>query len=170
MPNIAAELKKGAASVWNDVSKAWAELLASIKSALGKKTAAPSPARTDSAAPENGPLTRLKGWAFMPAHVLEDTEAVIVRIDAPGMRREDFAIEIFERSLKVRGVRRAEQHVRTGRWQFSRMDYGSFCRYFVLPSHVHPAQGAAVYRDGVLRIEIPKAQRRAATRISVQSL
>lgn len=170
MANIAAELKNGAASVWNGVSKTWAGLLAGARKALGMKGAASEPAGAPAAGPQhNGALARLRGWAFLPAHVLENDDAVIVRIDAPGMRRDDFTIEFSERSLKVRGVRPTAQHGRTGRWQVSQWAHGSFCRYFVLKSQVRSAQGSAVYRDGVLRIAIPKAGREAtATHIPLR--
>lgn len=170
MANIAAELKNGAASVWNDVSSAWADLLSRAKKALGIKTAPSRPTRAPVSDPQQGALARFKGWAFLPAHVLEDDDAVIVRIDAPGMRREDFTIEVAERSLKVRGVRRAEEHLVARRWQVSQMVYGSFCRYFVLPSSVCSSRVTAVYRAGVLRVEIPKAARTEATSIPVKPL
>lgn len=170
MANIAAELKNGAASVWNDVSRAWTDLFTRGKKALGMKLGASRPTPASVAVQPHGALARFKGWAFLPAHVLEDDDAVIVRIDAPGMRREDFTIEVAERSVKVRGVRRAAEHLVATRWHVSQMVYGSFCRYFDLPSRVCSSHVTAVYRAGVLRIEIPKATRTAAISLPVQPL
>lgn len=174
MNPMAAKPKQGVGSLWSAMSSGWRGLVARARQAWGQHRAplrAPAGrAADDEAGPLRNPVSRIKGWAFMSAAVLEDDRAVIVRIDAPGMQREDFSIEVQERALKVRGVRRSQFHqARAGGWQVSQWAYGSFCRYLALPARVQAAQGVAVYRDGVLRIEIPKAERDAVKHIPVQS-
>lgn len=172
MNPMAAEPKQ-AGSLWSAVSSGWRGLVDRARQAWGQHRA---PLRTPAgrAGEEAGPLrnqvSRIKGWAFMSAAVLEDERAVIVRIDAAGMQREDFSIEVQERALKVRGVRRSPLHqARAGGGQVSQWAYGSFCRYLALPARVQAARGVALYRDGVLRIEIPKAEHDAVRHIPVRS-
>lgn len=176
MNPMAAEPKQSAGSLWSTISRGWHGMVARAREAWSQRQNKEKAQQPQLGALEGKEgvlrqsVPRLKGWAFLSAAVLEDERAVIVRIDAPGMQREDFSIEVHGRALKVRGVRRSHFHQgRAGGWQVSQWAYGSFCRYLALPARVQAAQGVAVYRDGVLRIEIPKDERDAVRHIQVQS-
>ena len=171
MINTANDFKQTSNSLWTVLREAWTDLRNGLKETFGRRerSASPVPFKpTDGAV--NHSVSRLKGWAFMPSTVYEDPKTVIVRVDAPGMHREDFSIEVSERSLKVRGVRRVHSQVDNGPWQIAHLAYGSFCRYFAFSTPVVTEHCSAVYRDGVLRIEIQKKETAPVRRIEVAFL
>ena len=109
------------------------------------------------------------GWAFIASDVFDDDDKVIVRLEAPGMRREDFNIELHGDTLTVWGEKRSDREVSRGRYSVVQCAYGSFRRDVVLPVSVKAEKTKATYRDGVLRIELPKADGARARRIAVKT-
>jgi HSP20 family protein len=103
----------------------------------------------------------------MAADVFDDADKVIVRIEAPGMRREDFNLELHGDLLTVWGEKRVDREASEGRWRVVQCAYGSFRRDVALPVSVKADKTKASYRDGVLRIELPKADEARARRIAV---
>jgi HSP20 family protein len=89
--------------------------------------------------------------------VFEDEQRVVVRLEVPGMERKDFDIEVTDNTLSVRGEKRFEREQTDGRWRVLQCAYGSFHRRVPLPVAVKADQTRAVYKDGVLKIELPKA-------------
>ncbi|HTW92843.1 MAG TPA: Hsp20/alpha crystallin family protein [bacterium] len=107
-------------------------------------------------------------WA--PAVDVEETsEAVIVRAELPGMKREDIKVRVAEDTVTISGERKyeAEQKDRT----FHRIEraYGSFQRTIVLPVSVQGDKAAASYKSGVLELNLPKAERVKTREITVES-
>ena len=109
------------------------------------------------------------GWAFMAADVFDDDDKVIVRIEAPGMRREDFNVELHGDLLTVWGEKQFDKEARSGRYSVVQCAYGSFRRDVALLASVKPDKTKASYRDGVLRIELPKADGSCARCIVVNT-
>ena len=105
----------------------------------------------------------------MAADVFDDADKVIVRIEVPGMRREDFDVELHGDLLTVRGEKQFEKQASVGRYSVMQCAYGSFRRDVVLPTSVKPDHTKATYRDGVLRIELPKSDSSRARRILVNT-
>ena len=66
------------------------------------------------------------------------------------------------------GEKRSDREVKNGRYSVVQCAYGSFCRNVALPVAVKADQAKASYRDGVLRIELPKADEARARRIAVK--
>jgi HSP20 family protein len=89
-------------------------------------------------------------------HVFEDEKRVIVRLEAPGMNKGDFDIQVQGDALVVRGEKRFEREDTDGRWRVLQCAYGSFLRTVPLPAPVKSDKSRASYRSGVLRIELPK--------------
>lgn len=108
-------------------------------------------------------------WAFLAADVFESTDKVIVRIEAPGMKREDFNVSLNGDVLTVWGEKRVDREVAEGQWRVLQSAYGNFRREVSLPAAVQGDKTKARYRDGVLRIELPKADEARPRRIAVQT-
>ena len=104
---------------------------------------------------------RSAGWGVLAAEVFDDDDKVVIRMEAPGMERDDFDIEVLDDYLVVRGEKRIERNRTEGRYHVMECAYGSFERAFPLPEEVTAAEASASYDKGVLKIELPKsAQRR----------
>lgn len=97
-----------------------------------------------------------------PVADIQDTkDSYIITAEIPGVPKEDIKVEFdTEReTLTIRGERREEIDEKdpdSKRIISRESSYGSFCRVFPLPEKVNPKQVKACYKDGVLKINIPK--------------
>ena len=151
------EIRHGVGSLWESVTEGWERLRHSAAGALtryrpGDKADLPPRDEIDdvSYAPS-------ASWAMLGGDVFEDEKRIIVRLEAPGMNKGDFDIQVVNDALVVRGVKRFERESTTGRWRVLQCAYGSFLRTVPLPADVRSDRSRATYRKGVLRIELPKA-------------
>jgi len=151
------DLRQGVASWRDSLAGGWERLRSSAAGTLtrfrpGAKT--DLPARHDIDDDHHLPDI---GWALLGGDVFEDERRVVVRLEVPGLEKQDFDIRIVdERTLEVRGDKRFEREDSSGRWRTVQCAYGSFQRTFALPAPVKADTANATYRNGVLRIELRK--------------
>lgn len=103
---------------------------------------------------------RSAGWGVLAGEVLDGEDKVVVRLETPGMSKDDFDLEVVGDYLVVRGEKRVTREETQGRWQITECAYGSFERAIPLPAPVDSEQASASYEQGVLRVELPKRQPR----------
>jgi HSP20 family protein len=97
-------------------------------------------------------------WAMLGGDVFEDDNRLVVRIEAPGMEKDDFDVQVAGDHLVIRGEKRFERESTEGRWRLLQCAYGSFERNVALPVPVKNEEARATYKNGVLKIELPKVQ------------
>ena len=165
MANLTEQLKHGAGNALASLSEGWRELRARADSALTQfRPKVPKEGELGSS--EALPL--LSNWAFMAADVVESKNEVVVRVEAPGMSRSDFKLEMLGDVLSVRGEKGVDRESEFDGRHVIRCAYGSFRRDVLLPCEVTADQAKATYRDGVLRIVLPKVKGAEPRRLSVQ--
>ncbi len=152
------EFKQGVDAVVSKLEQGVGHLRQSAAGALtrfkpGARTGLPPSADIDMPAALANP-----SWGMVGADVFEDDTRVVVRLELPGMAREDFQIDVLPDALTVRGEKNFESLDTAGRWRVLQRAYGSFQRRVPLPVAVKVDEVRAVYRDGVLKIELPKAE------------
>ena len=99
--------------------------------------------------------------------VHDDKDSFVVTLEAPGLKKEDFEIFWNDGALRIAGERR-EEKADSERSCFRRERYfGRFSRTVSLPADVQPAKIAASYKDGVLRVTLPKAEQAKPKQIEV---
>ena len=72
------------------------------------------------------------------------------------MEKDDIAIEVTDEALRISGEKRFERETTDGRWRVMQCAYGSFHRLVPLPVPVKADAARAAYKNGVLRVELPK--------------
>ena len=164
MTKLAEQLKQGADQAWKSLSEGWRELRARASDALTRFRLA-----TDTPPTRNEGLLPFGGWACLAADVFDDDDKVIVRIEAPGMRREDFNVQLRDDVLTIWGEKQLDREASRGRYSVVQCTYGTFRRDVALPMSVKTDKTKASCRDGVLRIELPKADAARARRIDVKT-
>lgn len=99
---------------------------------------------------------------------IEDTDdAYIVKAELPGLKPEDFDVEVTADRLTIRGEKR-EEHEDKRRGVYRReLRYGSFARVLPLPGEIDPNRVNAQFDKGVLRLTLPKTEHSKARRISL---
>ena len=96
---------------------------------------------------------------WFPAADLRETETeYIVRAELPGVNREDVKISLINNTLVIRGEKKQETEEKKGNWHQVERSYGAFERSFVLPAAVSADKVHAMFKDGVLQVEVPKAE------------
>src|SRR5215207_845879 len=99
----------------------------------------------------------------------EDKDKFTVTLEIPGMKKEDINVTLHDGVLTVSGERKSEKEVKDGSTVHrTERFYGKFSRSVSLPSAVKSDKVAAAYRDGVLTVEIPKAEEGKPRQIDVK--
>ena len=94
---------------------------------------------------------------FVPAvDVYEDAEKLVLKLEVPGIRREDLDIRVEGRTLTVKGERKFESEEKEENFHRIERRYGSFYRAFTLPTTVDTDSIDAKYDAGVLKLELKK--------------
>jgi len=110
------------------------------------------------------------GIAWAPRlDVYEKGNAVIVKAELPGLKKEDVHLQLDDGTLVIPGESKAESEVKEESYYRVERSFGSFCRRMSLPFEVTPEQIQATMKDGVLEVRIPKPAetKPEAKRISV---
>ncbi|EDX82939.1 Hsp20/alpha crystallin family [Synechococcus sp. PCC 7335] len=103
-------------------------------------------------------LGESNGFAFVPSAELEETESeVLLKLEVPGMKAEDLDIEVMDEAVRVKGERKSETKTEEEGERRSEFYYGEFQRVIPMPKRVEKDQAVAEYKDGVLRLTLPKA-------------
>ena len=109
------------------------------------------------------------GWS--PAiDVYQDKDKVYVRAELPGMKREEIDVSLHDGVLTISGEVKREHEEKDRKSDTYREEryYGRFHRSVTLPADVDPNKVSAVYRDGILEIELPKAETAKPKQIEVK--
>ena len=106
------------------------------------------------------PHVHFRGYDFgVPLDVSETKDSVVVEAEMPGMNSKDLDITLNGDLLTIRGEKRQESETKKGDCYCSERRYGKFSRSVRLSANVkHDSKIKASYKDGILRVEIPKAK------------
>jgi HSP20 family protein len=89
---------------------------------------------------------------------------LFVKLDVPGIKKEEITIELTDGTLIVRGERKSEKEEKEHNLYTTERTYGSFYRTVVLPEGAKFELAKATLRDGVLEITMPLAKVEEKTR------
>jgi HSP20 family protein len=98
------------------------------------------------------------GMWFPPVDILESRDSYLIRAEIPGMKREDFNLEVHDGSLTLSGERKLEEPASGVEYRRVERLAGKFSRSFYLPDGVQKDGIKATYRDGLLEVHVPKAE------------
>ena len=162
------EIKQGVSSFWDSVAEGWHRLRESAASAVtGFKAGADAGLPSKSEVDDEFYLPS-QGWSMLGGDVFEDDKRVVVRVEVPGMDKKDLDIEVQGDVLVVRGEKRFERESSEGRYRVLQCAYGSFRRVVPLPTPVLADKATAKYKDGVLRVELPKVNTGKPRKLTVK--
>jgi HSP20 family protein len=104
----------------------------------------------------------LKNWnkdmdMDVPAmNVKEEKDAFIIDVAAPGMKREDFKVEIDRGVLMISATTEEKKEEKTDTFRRQEFSYRDFKRSFWLPENIMAEQIVAHYENGILQLKLPK--------------
>jgi HSP20 family protein len=91
-----------------------------------------------------------------PVDIYEGQHYITLKMEVPGIDEKDIDIRIENTTLTVQGERKVEKEEKEENFRRVERQYGSFTRWFTLPSSVDPGQVSADYEKGVLKIKLAK--------------
>lgn len=110
----------------------------------------------------------LSGWT--PALDLhEDKDQFVLKVELPGMKREDIELSLHDGSLSISGERKSEEKFENAEVYRAERFVGRFQRTVALPAPVANDKVKAQYKDGVLTVTLPKTEEAKPKQIDVQA-
>ncbi len=107
-------------------------------------------------------------WSWNPVvDVYENDNAIVVKAELPGVDKENISVDVEGRILTLKGERKTENEAKEENYYRQERTYGRFERSFTLPAEVEPDSIKAEYKDGLLKIEVPKPEEKKAKQITV---
>ncbi|GAB3910227.1 Hsp20/alpha crystallin family protein [Larkinella knui] len=98
--------------------------------------------------------------SVVPAvNVKEDETAYHIELAAPGLKKEDFAINLNNNQLTISAKLEEAKEEKAENYTRKEFSYNSFERSFRLPKNVNNEQIQAAYTDGILKIDLPKVEK-----------
>jgi HSP20 family protein len=101
----------------------------------------------------------IRGWN-PSVDLYETDEAYILEADLPGVKPEDVKVEMQNGDLVLQGWRSLEKNHSEGRFHTMERSSGQFIRRMKLPETVNKEAIQAEFKDGVLRVVLPKVKQR----------
>lgn len=112
------------------------------------------------------PAARTAAWTPQ-MDVLETEESYRLRVDLPGVSRDDVTIDVEGRRLSIRGERMEEKQQTEENMLRTERSHGRFYRGMTLPTEVNPDTAKAQFEEGVLIVDLPKVKKSKAKSISI---
>lgn len=107
------------------------------------------------------------GW-IPPVDIYETPEKVVIEAEVPGVEKDNIKIEYSNGVLTIKGERKLEKEVKEEDYHRLERAYGSFQRSFSIPSTIDPDKINATYKNGVLKIELPKQEKAKPKEIKIE--
>jgi HSP20 family protein len=101
--------------------------------------------------------------------VSESGKEIVVHAEVPGIDSKDIDISLNGRILTIKGEKKQEEEEKEKSYHRIERTYGSFSRSFELPADVDGDKVRAKYKDGVLKLNLPKKKEQSVKKIEVKT-
>ncbi len=136
---------------WGSLSSGWHELLSRSSNALTHFTHGKSDEKSDTLAGDTFPT-----WSLLAGELEETGKDVVVRLELPGMDKEDCEVILDGNTLYVSGEKHSERETSDSTYHVMERAYGYFQRAIPLPRNVTLDHANASFKNGVLTVRLPK--------------
>lgn len=100
-------------------------------------------------------------FSFVPrVDVIEEDKAFEIHVAVPGMNKDEFKIDLNEKTLTISGERKYSKERKENHYRSFETQYGSFSRSFSLPENVDAEKITAQYINGILVVNVPKDEKK----------
>ena len=102
-----------------------------------------------------------------PVDIFETENEVVVKAELPEVNQKDIEIQVENSTLTLRGERRFDKEVKQESFHRIERPYGTFARSFTLPTTIDQEKIKADYKDGILKVVMPKREETKPKQIRV---
>jgi len=107
-------------------------------------------------------------WSWNPvADIYELDDHFVIKAELPGVDKKDIEIDVKDGVLTLKGERSYNNEETEDKYYRKESTYGKFERSFTLPGNVNAGHIKAEYKNGVLKIEVPKPEDHKPKRITI---
>jgi len=99
--------------------------------------------------------------------IYDNDENIVIKAELPGIDRKDIVIDVKDGVLTLKGERSFDNEIKEEKYYCRERTFGKFERVFRLPAKVDPEKISADYKDGILKIDIPKPEEQQPKQITV---
>ena len=99
--------------------------------------------------------------------IYDSDEHIVIKAELPGIDKKDIVIDVKDGLLVLKGERSFDNEVKEEKYYCRERTFGKFERVFRLPADVDPEKISANYKDGILKIDIPKPEEQQPKQIAV---
>ena len=119
---------------------------------------------------EGGPRRRSeeRGEWLPSLDVSETKNELVVKAEVPGMDPKDIDISLSDGVLTIKGEKKQEKEEKEADYHLVERSYGAFVRSVRLPKEVQGDKISASYKDGILRITLPKSEEAKKKEIKIK--
>lgn len=96
------------------------------------------------------------GYGLIPADLYEEVDAIYIRVEVPGMGKNDLSIRMVGSDLFISGNKKITREQNKDQFHLMECAFGSFQRVINLPCLVDDTKAQAICKNGVLKIKLPK--------------
>ncbi|HWP42911.1 MAG TPA: Hsp20/alpha crystallin family protein [Blastocatellia bacterium] len=100
--------------------------------------------------------------------VFETDNEIVIKAELPGVKKQDVKVNIENNMLTIQGERKFEEETKKENYYRIERSYGQFMRSFMLPPYVDAGKISAEFKDGVLRVSLPKLEEAKPKAIEVK--
>ncbi len=94
---------------------------------------------------------------YAPAvDIAEKKDSFEITAEVPGLEEKDIEVKLSNGGISIRGEKKSDREEKTKNYRLSERSYGSFDRYFTLPSGIDAGKISASFKNGVLTVTMPK--------------
>jgi len=107
-------------------------------------------------------------WNWNPVvDIYDEEDSIVIKAELPGVDKDDIVVDVKGRVLTLKGERSGGNE--TGEDNYYRREscYGKFERVFTLPVNVNSDNIKADYKDGVLKIAVPRPEAKKPRQITI---
>lgn len=107
------------------------------------------------------------GMWYPVVDMYEEDNSFVIKAELPGMDKKDISVDVKDRILTLKGERNYDNEVKEENYYRRERSYGKFQRTFTLPVDVEPDKIKADFKDGLLKIEVPKPEEHKPKEITI---
>ena len=100
--------------------------------------------------------------------ITEDDKEYLITAELPEVKKEDVKVAVENGVLTISGERKSEKEEKNKKYHRIERAYGSFERSFIVPDDADADKVNAEFKDGVLKVHLPKSERSKAKQIEVK--
>ncbi len=152
LKNLRSRFEQGVVRARQSLTQGWRELLSRSGGALTHFDVS-AKSKEDPEARQDFPR-----WSLLAAETWETAQSVIIRMEMPGMRKEDIDVSIHGNLLRFRGEKRSGGDYEDRLYRLVERAYGRFERTIPVPHSIDEQQAEVSYQDGVITVILPKTE------------